>query len=258
MSIIKELNHVALKTGDLKATMYFYVDVLGAKIIRDLKDANGESYLYYVQLAEGVIEIIRGQQGRDELGFLHVAFLTDDNQDLFEICDSLKKMGYEFTDGPRKAASGIGHLAFFKDASGVLFELIQRKEDIRIPGLENEQLKEFAYISICVADEVKEKCADFYLNTLGLQERNSLPGKTYYSYGSDTMEAVHASADKPLSHIAFRVKDCFETKKYLESRGISCPQPEKASDGSYVINYIGAAGELVKFIDAPSLDNCGK
>jgi len=250
MGIIKELNHVALRTDDLEATRHFYVDVLGGKIIRDLKNAEGVSYTYYFQLAEGVIEVFGG---KDNLGYQHIAFLTSDYLELYSLCDELKANGCQFTDGPRRAGSGIGHLAFFKDESGVIFELIERKEDIRIPGLKNEHIEEFACISICVPAEKKDACDAFYRNTLGLQKKAEQNRKAYYSYGPDTIEAVTAAAEKPLSHIVFRVKDCAELKAYLESQGYPCPQPEKAEDGSHVINYIGGAGELIKFMDAPSL-----
>ena len=33
--MIKELNHVAVRTGNMEAALHFYVDILGAKVIRD-------------------------------------------------------------------------------------------------------------------------------------------------------------------------------------------------------------------------------
>jgi glyoxylase I family protein len=198
MAIIKEINHVALRTPDLEATRRFYIDVLGGKIIRNLKNAEGVSYTYYFQLAEGVIEVFGG---KENLGYQHIAFLTADDRELYALCDEMKTMGYVFHDGPRKAASGIGDLAFFKDSSGVVFELIQRKEDIRIPGLKNEQIEEFACVSICVPEEKTEKCDAFYRDTLGLKKKGAAAGKAWYSYGPDTIEAVTGSSEKPLSHI---------------------------------------------------------
>ena len=206
MGIIKELNHIALKTPDLEATRHFYIDVLGGKIIRNLKNAEGLSCTYYFQLADGVIEVFGG---KENFGFQHIAFLTAEDRELYSLCDDLKAMGYEFTDGPRRAGSGDGHLAFFKDSSGVIFELIQRKENIRIRGLKNEHIEEFACISICVPEEMKEKSEAFCLNTIGLQKKGSAAEKSWYHSGPDMIEAVTASADKPLSHIVFRVKDCF-------------------------------------------------
>lgn len=191
--------------------------------------------------------------GKDNLGYQHIAFLTSDDLELYALCDELKANGCNFTDGPRRAGSGIGHLAFFRDESGVIFELIERKEDIRIPGLKNEQIEEFACISIFVPEEKKEACDAFYRDTLGLEKKGAAAGKAYYSYGPDTIEAVTGSSEKPLSHIVFRVKDCAALKAYLESQGYACPQPEKTEDGSSVINYIGLAGEHIKFVDAPSL-----
>lgn len=262
--MIKELNHVAVRTGDMEASLHFYVDILGAKVIRDATSPDGKGRFVYVQLVDGVIEIIKGQPGADNLGLQHVAFLICDSTDIYSVHDRLVEMGYRFTVEPKQASSGDGYLAFFEDGSGAIFELIQRKENIRIPGLKNEHLEEFDHISIRVADDNRKQCEDFYLNTMGFQVRRILEKTnsvmSYYKFGPDTLETLYSAGkprvEKPLCHIAFRVKDCFETKAYLESQGVSCPEPKISGMGDFhVMNVTGPDGEILEFLDRVSLDD---
>lgn len=265
--MIKELNHVAVRTGNMEAALHFYVDILGAKVIRDATSPDGKGRFVYVQLVDGVIEIIKGKPGADNLGLQHVAFLISDDTDIHQVRERLGEMGYEFTVEPKLASSGDGYLAFFKDSSGAIFELIQRKENIRIPGLKNEHLEEFDHISIRVADDNHEKCADFYLNTMGFQVRRILEKPksvmSYYKFGPDTIETLYPQGrpkvEKPLCHIAFRVKDCYEMKKYLESQGVTCPEPKESGMGGFnVMNVTGPDGEILEFLDRASLDEYGR
>ncbi len=262
--MIKELNHVAIRTGDIDASLHFYVDILGAKIIRDASSSDGKGRFVYVQLVDGVIELIKGQPGSDNLGLQHIAYLISDDTDINAVYEKLVGMGYEFTVLPKPAASGNGYLAFFKDPSGTVFEMIQRKENIRIPGLKNEHLEEFDHISIRVADDNFEKCTDFYLNTMEFQVRRILEKSdsimSYYKWGPDTLETLYSAGkprtEKPLCHIAFRVKDCFEMKKYLESQGVTCPEPKRSGMGDFnVMNVTGPDGEILEFLDRDSLDD---
>lgn len=158
----------------MEKALHFYVDILGAKIIRDASSPDGKGRYVYVQLVDGVIEIIKGKPGADNLGLQHVAFLISDDTDLQTVHKQLVDMGYHFTVEPKAASSGDGYLAFFEDTSGAIFELIQRKENIRIPGLKNPHLEEFDHISIRVTDQSYQKCEDFYLKTLGFEVRRIL------------------------------------------------------------------------------------
>lgn len=259
--MMKELNHVAVRSGDMEKSIHFYVDLLGGEIIRDAQGAGGKGRFVYVQLAEGVIELIKGKPGSDNLGLQHVAFLVD--EPIEDVHKKLVDMGYHFTIEPKLAASGDGYLAFFQDTSGALFEIIQREEDIRIPGLKNDHIEEFDHISIRVTDESYKICEDFYLNTLGFTVRRIMekPNSvmSYYKFGPDTLETLYSKGkpkvEKPLGHIAFRVKDCFETKKYLESHGITCPEPKESGMGGFnIMNVTGPDGEILEFLDRPSLE----
>ena len=256
--MIKELNHVAVRSGDMEKTIHFYVDILGGTVIRDAASPDGKGRFVYVQLVDGVIELIKGKPGADNLGLQHVAYLVD--EPIEDVHKKLADMGYHFTIEPKLAASGDGYLAFFEDTSGVLFEIIQREENIRIPGLKNDHIEEFDHISIRVTDDSYKKCEDFYLNTLGFSVRRIMekPNSvmSYYKFGPDTLETLYSQGkpkvEKPLGHIAFRVKDCFETKKYLESHGIVCPEPKESGMGGFnIMNVTGPDGEILEFIKLP-------
>lgn len=262
--LCKELNHVAIRTGDIDKALHFYVDVLGGRIIRDAKTTTGNGRFVYVQLVDGVIEIIKGKPGADNLGLQHIAFLISDDTNINEVYQKLTGMGYHYTVVPKLASSGDGYLSFFEDTSGAIFEMIERKENIRIPGLKNKHLEEFDHISVRVTDESYKKCEDFYLNTLGFQVRRILekPNSvmSYYKFGPDTLETLYSvgkpKVDRPLCHIAFRVKDCAEMKKYLESQGVECPEPKLSGMGDFhVMNVTGPDGEILEFLDRPSLDD---
>lgn len=261
--MIKELNHIGIRVGDIGKSVDFYTNVLGGKIVRDAKAASGDGRFVYIQISEGLVELIKGKPGASNLGLQHIAFLTDKKQSLDEDFDYLVKKGYEFFVTPKTASSGDGRLAFFYDKSGVSFELIERDEDIRIPGLANEHILEFDHLSVRVSDESYRQCNDFYLNEMGFKVRKILKKgdnvMTYYSHGVDTVETLYSpgkpKVENPLGHIAFRVKNCFETKKYLESKGVECGEPKESQLGGFhILNIKGPDGEIMEFVDRPALD----
>jgi catechol 2,3-dioxygenase-like lactoylglutathione lyase family enzyme len=260
---IKELNHVGLRTADMDKSVHFYKDILGGTIIRDARTPDGKGRFVYVQIVDGVIEIIPGTPGTDNLGLIHIAFLTVDGTDLDSFAGQLKEAGYRFTVEPRPTSSGDGRLCFFEDSSGAIFELIQRNEKIRIPDLRNPHILEFDHISVSLHDGNFKRCANFYLNTMGFKVRRVLekPGQamTYYSWGKDTLETLYregmARDPKPFGHIAFRVESCAAMKTYLESFGIQCPEPIESGMGGFsIMNVKGPDGEILEFLDRPSLE----
>jgi catechol 2,3-dioxygenase-like lactoylglutathione lyase family enzyme len=263
MSFVKELNHVALRTGDMDYSLHFYRDILGGKVIKDQWNPDGKGHIYYVQIVDGVIEIIKGQYGADNLGLQHIAYLIKDDLELELVADELRKQGFRFTVDVKYTQAKDGKLCFFEERSGSIFEFIKRKENIRIPDLKNPYILEFDHISIRIADENKDACADFYLNTLGFKIRRVLErGEqtiTYYSWNKDTLETLYSKGrpkdPRPLGHIAFRVADCAAMKTYLESKGIECPSlKESALGGFNILNIKGPDGEDIEFVDRALLE----
>lgn len=257
--MIKELNHVGLLTGAIDRAIEFYTDILGGEIIRDARPVSGNGRFVYIQLGQGVIELIKVEADNPNRGLAHIAFLIDDTKDLDQDYAELTKMGYVFTVPPKAASSGDGRLAFFNDASRVSFELIQRKENIRRPDLKNPYIKAFDHISVHLEDSNYHTCVDFYTKVFGfkLKEKLENGGKTsmsYYSLGPDTLELIlsegSAAPEKPLWHISFCVDSCADIRKRLIERNIQCPEPRQSHFGSFNILHVqGRDGELIEFLD---------
>lgn len=261
--MIKELNHIGIRTADIDKSIDFYVNTLGGKIIRDVLSTNGESRFVYIQIVDGIIELISATPDVEDLGLVHIAYIIDNDTTLDECYKKLVKMGYEFTVKPKIAGSGDGRLAFFRDSSNCIFELIERKSDIRLPTVSNTFIEEFDHLSIRINDKCVDKCEDFYLNTMGFKVRKILRKEanvmSYYSHGKDTLETLYTPGVMPnsaLQHIAFRVKDTFKMKEYLKSKSIDCPKKIKESQmgGFHILNVIGPDGVAIEFLDRCSLD----
>ena len=266
MSVVRELNHVAIRVACMEESLRLYKDLLGGKIIRDAKSPDGKSHFVYIQLAEGVIELIKGTPGADNLGFQHIAFLTAKDKDINSATDAVRSRGYQITVEPKPAASGNGYLAFFKDIGGTTFEFIQRDEDIRIPGLENESILEFDHISILVDDESINDTRELITGPLGMKERRIFekPGTTmeYYRLGPDTIELLYGKGrpcpTQPIDHIAFRLPCVKEMHRYLVENGIAATEPKESSLGGFFItSATGPDGEIIEFVDRSSLDEFG-
>ena len=263
MSVLRELNHVAIRVADMDASLRLYRDLLGGKVIRDAKAPDGKGHFVYVQLAEGVIELIQGKPGADNLGLQHIAFLTSHDTDIHGAAEAARARGYTFTVEPKEAASKDGYLCFFKDNGGTVFEFIQRTEDIRIPGLKNDRILEFDHISIRVDDESRADTEDLVKNVFQMPLRKIYERAgahmAYYKFGPDTIELLYG-ADKPrpanpIIHIALRVADSKEMHKYLTENGISATEPKESGlGGFYITNATGPDGEIIEFLDRPSMD----
>ena len=263
MTVVKELNHVAIRVANMDESLRLYRDLLGGKVIRDVKGPEGKGHFVYIQLAQGVIELIQGQPGADNLGLQHIAFLTAKNEDIHSASDAARARGYSFTVEPKMAASGDGYLAFFKDKGGATFEFIQRDEDIRIAGLKNERILEFDHISICVDDSSRKDTRELITGILGMKVRRLFekPGTVmeYYHLGVDTIELLYGEnkprPTQPIIHIAFRVPCAKEMYRHLTANGITASEPKESGMGGFFItNATGPDGEIIEFLDRCSLD----
>jgi catechol 2,3-dioxygenase-like lactoylglutathione lyase family enzyme len=255
--MIKELNHIGLSTADMDASKKFYVETLGGTIIRDFRDAENLSRFVYVQLALGVIELIRVAPNAANQGFVHVAYLIDSEKSLEEVYADLAGKGYEFTAAPRAAGSGDGRLAFFQDASGVIFELIQRKENIRIRDLVNPCIAAFRHIAINAAPAAAQKCDAFYTSEMGFVKvsgRVTQEGrKSLYALADDSIELTEttdeAKLSRPLHHICFSVDSCGNMRAYLQENCVDCSELSTCTDGYSSFSAFGPSGELLVFTD---------
>ena len=264
MAIVRELNHVAVRVADMEASLRFYRDLLGGKIIRDAHAPDGKGHFVYVQLAEGVIELIQGKPGADNLGLQHIAFLTSHDKDINQVAQAMRDRGYKFTVEPKESSSKDGWLCFFKDVGGTVYEFIQREEDIRIPNLKNDLILEFDHISIRVDDESRADTEDLVKNVFEMPVRRIFekPGSVmgYYKFGPDTIELLYGQGKprpaNPFIHFALRVKDAKEMYRLLTENGIKASNPsESGLGGFFITNATGPDGEIIEFVDRCNMDD---
>ena len=137
------VHHLALCTDDMKATIDFYVDVLGMPLIHAMKvpaglgtgpknrgnppyervphyffDMGNDSLLAFFEIPMGE----RGASDRDAIGGMqHVSFVMN-GTDRFEALQARLKAHGVKTIGPLKMASGPGYSLYFYDPSGVRLE----------------------------------------------------------------------------------------------------------------------------------------
>ena len=70
------VHHVHIKTPDPKKTMQFYIDTLGAKLIKEVDGRGYQVNLHGLQL--NITTIIDTQKRQQALGIEHIAVDTDD------------------------------------------------------------------------------------------------------------------------------------------------------------------------------------
>jgi len=249
--VIKELNHIGIRAGDFEKTLDFYQKTLGGTIIRDSRSLDGKSRFVYIQLGDGVIELLSSKPGETNLGLQHVAFLV--NVDLNQAYETLLAQGLVFTVQPRLAGSGNGYLAFFREPGGAVFELIQREENIRIPDLKNDVLLAFASSTIEVSPDAFEPCAAFYRGPMGFSAgpvNETVRGRVqHFRHGRDTIELAEGTANPPLTRLTFQVASCSAMRDRLLEQGLSCDMSQASAER--VLDAVGPDGVLLRFVETP-------
>jgi hypothetical protein len=186
--------------------------------------AGWQSRFVYIQLGDGVIELLSSKPSETNLGLQHVAFLV--NVDLNQAYEALLAQGLVFTVQPRLAGSGNGYLAFFREPGGAVFELIQREENIRIPDLKNDVLLAFASSTIEVPPDAFEPCAAFYRGPMGFSAgpvNETVRGRVqHFRHGRDTIELAEGTANPPLTRLTFQIASCSAMRDRLLEQGLSC------------------------------------
>ena len=125
------LLHTMLRTGDLKASIKFYTDVLGMKLLRQKDYPEGRFTLAFVGYADEseatVIELTHNWDTDSYdigTGFGHLAIEVDD---VYEATERIRSAGGKIIReaGPMNAGSTI--IAFVEDPDGYQIELLGPK-----------------------------------------------------------------------------------------------------------------------------------
>ncbi|MBC8746820.1 lactoylglutathione lyase [Paraburkholderia sp. WC7.3g] len=123
--------HTMLRVGDLDASIRFYTEVLGMRLLRKSDYPDGKftlAFVGYEDESEGAaIELTHNwDTSKYDLGtgYGHIALEVDD---AYAACDEVKKRGGVVTReaGPMKHGTTV--IAFVADPDGYKIELIQKK-----------------------------------------------------------------------------------------------------------------------------------
>tara|TARA_B100000963_G_scaffold118972_2_gene103628 strand:- start:860 stop:1282 length:423 start_codon:yes stop_codon:yes gene_type:complete len=123
--------HTMLRIKDVDASMKFFVEALGLKLIRRIDVEEGRFSLIFLA-AEGdessQIELTYNWDG-DELGngsrnFGHLAYEVED---IYKTCETLVEQGVQINRPPRD-----GRMAFVKSPDNISVELLQKGDALEM------------------------------------------------------------------------------------------------------------------------------
>ena len=125
------LLHTMIRVTDLDASIAFYTDVLGMRLLRKKDYPEGKFTLAFVGFADeseqACLELTLNWD-TDEYdlgnGYGHVALEVDD---VYKACDAIRARGGVITREPGPMKHGSTILAFVKDPDGYSIELLGKK-----------------------------------------------------------------------------------------------------------------------------------
>ncbi len=124
------LLHTMLRVKDLDASLAFYTEALGMRLLRKSDYPAGEFTLAFVGYGEesdtAVIELTHNWGKSDYVlgdAFGHVAIGVED---IYATCAALREKGAKITREPGPMKHGSTVIAFVEDPNGYKIELIQR------------------------------------------------------------------------------------------------------------------------------------
>jgi lactoylglutathione lyase len=114
--------HSMIRTNDPDASIKFYTEGLGLKLIREHRVEAAKFTLYFIGEDEHgpLLELTHNWSDRsytsgDQFG--HLAYQVDD---IYQTCEHLMSLGITINRPPRD-----GHMAFVKDPNNISIELLQ-------------------------------------------------------------------------------------------------------------------------------------
>jgi len=140
--MIKDIRHTGIVVGDLEASLYFYRDLLGFQVAKQMEEAgdyidnilslrNVKVTTVKMTLPSGqMVELLKyhshpaEQRVREicEIGISHIAFTVGDLDVEYE---RLKGKGIQFNSLPQLSPDGYAKVAFCRAPEGTLIELVE-------------------------------------------------------------------------------------------------------------------------------------
>ncbi|GGF72163.1 lactoylglutathione lyase [Alteromonas lipolytica] len=121
--------HTMLRVKDLDASLAFYLDTMGMKLLRKSENTEYQYTLAFVGYADeseqAVLELTYNWGENDyDMGtaYGHVAFAVDD---IYAFCAQLEAKGADVYRKPGPVKGGQTVIAFVRDPDGYAIELIQ-------------------------------------------------------------------------------------------------------------------------------------
>ena len=123
------LLHTMLRVGNLEASLKFYCEILGMKLLRQKDYPGGKFTLAFVGYGEEsdhtVLELTHNWEAEKyNLGdaYGHIALGVDD---IYKTCEEIKARGAKVVREPGPMKHGSTVIAFVEDPDGYKVELIQ-------------------------------------------------------------------------------------------------------------------------------------
>jgi catechol 2,3-dioxygenase-like lactoylglutathione lyase family enzyme len=122
------INHLALVTTDMDATVRFWHGVLGARLVAHLGNESFRHYFFefgpqqtvaFFEYANQRFQLPAGVPDRRKIQFDHLSFNLPDENALHELRNRLKAYGCEVTD---VVDHGFIHSIYFNDPNGIALE----------------------------------------------------------------------------------------------------------------------------------------
>ena len=123
--------HTMLRVKDLEASLHFYTQLMGMRLLRQSENKEYEYTLAFVGYGDEanntVLELTYnwGENSYDKgNAYGHIAIEVDD---IYAFCQSLEANGVEVYRKPGPVKGGTTVIAFVRDPDGYAIELIQNK-----------------------------------------------------------------------------------------------------------------------------------
>lgn len=129
--MLRGFEHIGMTSGNLDATIHFYCDLLGLRLV--LRKAQPKGELAFLDAGGGMLEIFAPAadiaRSRDvpphEAGMRHMTFAFDD---IGALVAQLAEAGVDIIEAPRAAHNleMFKRVAFVRDPDGMVVELAER------------------------------------------------------------------------------------------------------------------------------------
>lgn len=122
--------HTMIRVGDLQASIDFYTDVLGMRLLRQKDYPEGRFTLAFLGYAseeeQAAIELTHNWDTDSYdlgTGFGHIAIGVED---IYAVCDAIREKGGVISREPGPMKHGSTVIAFVRDPDGYAIELIEK------------------------------------------------------------------------------------------------------------------------------------